>query len=299
MIKNLSHDDYYFEALLKYDVPSEQSIYYFYSTNYQNKLTLLENVSSTINKMNGYNIISNASIPVSPSEIFDMNIYVTNSNEIQKFAVNYRNYKPPPFAPGIPTGLLPNYDHKDLSLITIRSDFGHGKEKPHTNINYFKEISSKKIKINDKSIDYLSQNIKFDNYDQGGLEQMINLVLTEAELVSKHVGIEYWLLTNYISIDKNQIIQLWEDSGVKTPLCILSNNIRNAIFNEFETDISHISNAQLREITITQLQQIKEYEFTNPDSAPIIPLSNNIDAKFPFPMICFPGFQCKKILLNL
>ncbi len=125
------------------------------------------------------------------------------------------------------------------------------------------------------------------------------MVLTEAELVSKHIGIEYWLLTNYISIDKNQIIQLWEDSGVKTPLCILSNNIRNAIFNEFETDISHISNAQLREITITQLQQIKEYEFTNPDSAPIIPLSDNIDAKFPFPMICFPGFQCKKILLNL
>ena len=173
MIKNLSHDDYYFEALLKDHVPSEQSIYYFYSTNYQNKLTLLENVSSTINKMNGFNIISNASIPVSPSEIFDMNIYVTNSNEIQKFAVNYRNYKPPTFAPGIPTGLLPNYDHKDLSLITIRSDFGHAKEKPHTNINYFKEILSKNIKINDKSVDYLSQDIKFDNYDQGGLEQMI------------------------------------------------------------------------------------------------------------------------------
>lgn len=103
-------------------------------------------------------------------------------------------------------------------------------------------------------------------------------------------------LTIYL---ENQIINLWKESGVNTPLCILSNNIRNAIFNEFGTDVSQISNTQIREITIIQLQIIKNYEAIDPESSPITSLSDNIDVKIPFPMICFHGFQCKREALNI
>lgn len=79
----------------------------------------------------------------------------------------------------------------------MRSDFGHGIEKPHININYYKETDSKNLKINDKSIDYIPQSMQFENYDQGGLDQMINLVLWQAEKINPHIGLKYWLLTSF------------------------------------------------------------------------------------------------------
>lgn len=94
MTKNFTSDDYYFEALVKVNGSSEQTLLRLYSALSLNKLKLLDTSANVINKMKNYNIISNASIPVSPYEVFDMNIYVTNNNEIEKFKVNYRNYNP-------------------------------------------------------------------------------------------------------------------------------------------------------------------------------------------------------------
>lgn len=298
MNKSFTHEDYYFETIVKYSELSKQSLLRFYSTKSLNKLRLLNASANMANKMKRYNIISYASIPVSPYESFDMNIYVTNNNDIENFKVNYRNYKPTPFAPDVQTGLLPGYTYKDITLILMRSDFGHGVENPHTNINYYKITESETIKINDKSIDYIPQTIKFGNYYQGGIDQMINLVLCQAEKINPHIGLKYWLLTNYFPIDENQIINLWKESKVNTPLCILANNIRNSIFNEFAADVSQMSNAQIREILITQLQYIKEHESIYQDSSPITSLSNNIDVKFPFPMICFPGFKYNKEMIG-
>jgi hypothetical protein len=297
MTKEFTHNDYYFEALVKYDEPSDQSIFRLYSTKSLNKLKLSDTSVNITHKMNKYKIISNALIPVSPYEVFDMNIYVTNNDEIENFSVNYRNYKPPPFAPGVQMGLLSGYTYEDISLILIRSDFGHRVENPHTNINYYKESKPKNIKINDRSIDYIPQALKFSKYHEGGLDQMINTVLFQAERINPQIGLRYWLLTNYFPIDENQITSLWKESHVNTPLCILSNNIRNIIFNEFAEGLSQMSNAQIRKILIAQLQYIKEHELIYQDTSPIISLSDNIDVKFPFPMIYFPEFKFNKEIL--
>jgi hypothetical protein len=248
--------------------------------------------------MNRYKLISNALIPVSPYEVFDLNIYVTDDNQIENFSVNYRNYKPPPFAPGVPTGLLQGYTYEDITFILMRSDFGHTVKNPHININYYKETDSERLKINDTSIDYIPQDIEFGNYDQDGLHQMINLVLCQAERINPYIGLKYWLLTNFIPIDENQIISLWKESKVNAPLCILSNNIRNTIFNEFAKGLSQISNAQIKDILTSQLKIIKEHELIDPESSPLTSLSQDIDVKFPFPMICFPGFKFNKELIG-
>lgn len=106
------------------------------------------------------------------------------------------------------------------------------------------------------------------------------------------------VVNKFFPINENQIINLWKESNVETPLCILSNNIRNTIFNEFEADLSQISNDQIKDILNTQLQEIKEYESIYPGASPITSLSNDIDIKFPFPMIYFEGFNFKKELIG-
>jgi hypothetical protein len=110
-------------------------------------------------------------VPISNHELINMRLITGKDDKIQDFTMQYRdeNVKQP--------------KHPDIKSLYIRSDYGHGKDNPHVNIEY---LDANRKKIHSRPPIPLEEN--FGNY-----EAAINLILKVAEQNNPLVGASYWL----------------------------------------------------------------------------------------------------------
>jgi hypothetical protein len=292
-MKGYTKYDYFFENLFVYKNNNSLDLIYNYCIDDINKLTLNKLIDD-LNFKNKFFLRSICNLPLSTSEIFNLKILV-NDLEIEDYTIMYRNNSPPPIKDGFDEGFLPGFNKDDVSFILIRSDFGHGKGKIHTNIDYYKESEDKPILISKPNENFIPHDIdKFNKYNESGIEQIVNVVLEQAEKLNPFVGIKYWLLSFLIGLDEIQLFNAWKRSKIETPLCILSNNIRNKMINEYVGPGKRMTNDTILKIGINLIEEIGFLEKSDPDSIPFYPISDEfIKYQFPFPTFCVEGFNFK------
>jgi hypothetical protein len=225
-----------------------------------------------------------------------LKILVKNDLEIEDYTIQYRNNSPPPtLKDEFNEEFLPGFNKDDVSFILVRSDFGHGKGKIHTTIDYYKENEDKPILISKPNENYISHDIdKFNKYNESGIEQIVNIVLEQAEKLNPVVGIKYWLLSFLTGFDDTQLFNAWKRSKIETPLCILCNNIRNKMINEYVGPGKKITNDTILKLGINLIEETRFLEKSDPSGIPFYPISDEfIKYQFPFPTFCFDEFNFK------
>jgi hypothetical protein len=153
---------------------------------------------------------------------------VNKNNEIVEHTVQYRNNK---------------------DNIQIRSDYGHGPDKPHFDI-IIKDNDGKKI----ADIDVI-QDVNFLNF-----ECIINAVFMQIEKYDVLIGPKFWISPMGIHPERiNIIYKEWKDSNIKTSLAILSRIVFLELMNKTQNDIE-ISNETFSSIVKEKILDCKSKE---------------------------------------
>ncbi|HEX5519983.1 MAG TPA: hypothetical protein VFX18_06045 [Candidatus Nitrosocosmicus sp.] len=90
--------------------------------------------------------------------------------------------------------------------------------------------------------------------------------MEQAEKLNPLVGIKYWLISFLIGFDEIQLFNAWKRSKLETPLCILSNSMRNKMINEYVGPGKRITNDLILKIGINLIEEIGFLEKSDPGS---------------------------------
>lgn len=116
-----------------------------------------------------------------------MDIHLLKDNEIENFTVQYRTIIHPSLLKDakLEIKLLPGKSQDEAHMMLIRTDYGHGKDLRHTNIDIY---NKKKEKITDPKYSFIPQTFRIHNY-----EMALRYVFMEVEKHNPLVGPKYWL----------------------------------------------------------------------------------------------------------
>jgi hypothetical protein len=213
-------------------------------------------------KLDKYNVQANASIPITSSEIIDMNLFTGKDDKILSFTMQYRNLS---------------------SNLNIRSDYSHGSNYPHIDIEKRDQNKNKILDIDVPQVD------EFLNY-----ESAINAVLMQVEKYNPLIGLRYWLFPGEIHSARIPVIyQIWKEARLRTPLVIFSRMINIQLYEQSRS--RQIDDTAVISIAKSQIQQCraKEEELDGPVDIALVTYSTSM-ATLPF--LCFvpdiKGIQC-------
>jgi hypothetical protein len=206
------------------------------------------------NSISKYNIQAWANIPIAENGTVDMRLFVGKDNNLQEFTMQYRDhvkYK------GI------------LGILNIRSDYGHGIQDPHIDVEFLDQ-SGKKI-LDEK----VPQTDNFLNY-----EDAINAVFMQVEKYNPLIGARYWLSPAYIHPMRVDIVSELKNSlDVLTPLTILARVINVRLYEEARRGIQIDTINEFRKIAESEIKLLKEKERTQGGALDIseVRYSNEMD----------------------
>jgi hypothetical protein len=141
----------------------------------------------------------------------------------------------------------------------IRSDYGHGKNLKHTNIDLYTRDGKK---ISDDNYSFIEQNFEIPFY-----EMALHYVFMQVEKHNILIGPQYWISPFKSHLGRiNTVLKAWTESKVTTPLCIVSRNIQTAIAIISHDQNKEILDSEFAEILSEQLSICKSFEKGNPDS---------------------------------
>jgi hypothetical protein len=184
-----------------------------------------------------YNIQAWANIPITENGTVDMRLYVGKDNKIQEFTMQYRDhvkYK------GI------------LGMLNIRSDYGHGIQDPHIDVEFLDQGGKKML---DEKV---PQTDNFLNY-----EAAINAVFMQVEKYNPLIGARYWLSPADIHPMRIDIVNELKNSlGILTPLTILARVINVRLYEEAKRGIQIDTINEFTKIAESEIKLLKEKERT-------------------------------------
>jgi len=214
---------FYYEAFIQNE-PIPNSYCHLFFTNDTQKLKK----SPEEFDFGKYNINSWAKIPLDNYSVIDVRLFVNKNNEILEHTVQYRN---------------------DKDNIKIRSDYGHGPNKPHFDI-IITDKDGKQI----ANIDVI-QNVNFLNF-----ECIINAVFMQIEKYDVFIGPKFWISPINIHPERiNIIYKEWKDSNIKTSLAILSRIVFLDLINKTQNHIE-ISNEMFHFVVKEKIFYCKKKE---------------------------------------
>lgn len=169
------------------------------------------------NGLNEYNIQANATIPITPEETIDMNLFTGKDDKILSFTMQYRHL---------------------YTNLNIRSDLGHGPDFPHIDIEQRDQNNNKILDIDVPQVE------NFLNY-----ESAINAVLMQVEKYNPLIGLRYWLCPGEIHSNRIPVLyQMWKQAGIQTPLVIFSRMVNIQLYELSRSQ-------QVDDTTVTEIVQ--------------------------------------------
>jgi hypothetical protein len=286
MYKN---SDYYSEVFISRDNNTCQQYYITYDKS-KIKGFSKDFKSSDIDK---YIMKAWARIPISSIKILDLKIHQLKNKEIENFTVQYRTTIHPSLLKDreLKIKLLPSKSQDGAHMMLIRTDYGHGKDLKHINIDIY---NKKKEKITDTKYSFLPQTFQIHNY-----EMALHYVFMQVEKHNPLVGPKYWLSPCQIHEERLMpTFKAWKESRIMTPLCILSRNILvNIIFRTYDHD-EIISDDKFIQILNEEIDKTREFENKNPEYYKVdMPSSDQI---FVYLLILlFPTIKQREKHLNI
>lgn len=182
------------------------------------------------NGLDKYNIQANATIPITPRETIDMNLFTGKDDKILSFTMQYRDLS---------------------SNINIRSDYGHGSTYPHIDIEQRDQNNKKILDIDVPQVE------DFLNY-----ESAINAVLMQVEKYNPLIGLSYWLSPAEIHSNRiPDLYQIWKQAELKTPLVIFSRMVNIQLYEQSrsrqidDNAVIEISESQIEVCRTNEIEQ--------------------------------------------
>ena len=201
MYKN---SDYYSEIFIS---PDNNSFLQYYITYDQSKIKGFPNGFKP-GDVDKYFIKAWATIPVSSMEILDLELHQLKDKEIENFTVQYRTtIDRSLFKNVLKIKLLPGHSQEEAHIMLIRTDYGHGKDLKHTNIDIY---NKKKEKITDPEYSFIPQTFKIHNF-----EMALHYVFIQVEKHNPPVGPKYCLSTCQIHEERLMpTFEAWKESQI-------------------------------------------------------------------------------------
>ncbi len=269
-------EDYYSEIIIA--TPENNELHQYCITYDESSMKGTSREGFRMHEINKYSTKAWGTIPLSSNEILDLSLSILKEKQIENFTVQYRTILDPRRNYKIEEGLLlPGYSNKDIHLMLIRSDYGHGIELRHVNIDLFAKNCEK---ISDPKNSFIEQkefNIPF-------YEMALHLVFMQVEKHNPIIGPRYWLSPFQSHESRvDQTYRMWKASEMLTPLCILARNIHTRITLAGQYD--EISEEMFVKTLSESISECREFEKENPDSVKVDFLSLGDGFILPFNLL--------------
>ena len=269
--------DYYSEIIFTPPIESDStSLYQQYITYDKNKIKGFQKGFKPDDAQR-FSIKGWATVPISGNEILDLSVYILKNREIEDFGVNYRTILDPSQLDSwkIQVPLIPGYTQQEVYSMLIRADYGHGKNLKHTNIDLYTRTGKK---ISESSLSFIEQKFEIPFY-----EMALHYVFMQAEKHNILVGPQYWISPFQTHLQRtNTVYGAWINSGVATPLCIVSRNIQTKMAIMSHNNNREILDSAFKDIVEGELTECKRFENENPNDFKVIMPYSEDYFLFPF-----------------